>query len=147
VAFLDAASQQGAFVKLSSKKPEDQPTVRLAPCGSAQIRFVDAGGLPLPPPALRLELVFRPGPDVISSRQKPVEARLSVSLGRLPELVRVDLQREKGVAMWSNLIPQAPYLLEIKSGRDILAEKSFSVLPGQRLDLGDFVVPPPKKGA
>src|SRR5262249_49629780 len=43
--FLDAQSQLGARVEVSGKQGREEPmTVRLAPCGSARVRFVDQKG-------------------------------------------------------------------------------------------------------
>src|SRR6202022_81320 len=45
VLFLDARHRLGAAVKLSAKHAAGDPvTVRLTPCGSARLRFVDAQG-------------------------------------------------------------------------------------------------------
>src|SRR5262249_23940246 len=46
--FLDAANGLGAVADVTGKQTQDKPvTVRLAPCGSAKARFLDAQGNPL----------------------------------------------------------------------------------------------------
>jgi hypothetical protein len=47
VYFLDVENQLGAVVELSGKQAGEPVTVRLAPCGTATVRFVDGDGRPL----------------------------------------------------------------------------------------------------
>jgi RNA polymerase sigma factor (sigma-70 family) len=65
VYFLDAANRHGAVVAVSGKQAGRAPVqVRLAPCGVAVVRFVDAGGKPVPNFRLgyyAVQLLVRPG--------------------------------------------------------------------------------------
>jgi RNA polymerase sigma factor (sigma-70 family) len=64
VMFFDAKNQWGNTVELSARKANEKPTrVRLQPCGSARVRFLDAEGKPLADfyPGLFLELAPKRG--------------------------------------------------------------------------------------
>jgi protocatechuate 3,4-dioxygenase beta subunit len=64
VMIFDAKNQWGATVEMSKKRAGDKPmSVRLEPCGSARVRFLDAEGKPLANfyPGLFLELAPKHG--------------------------------------------------------------------------------------
>src|SRR5262249_40578065 len=67
VYILDSINQRGALVQISGKQAAGAPpTVRLAPCGSAVISFVDGRGKPVGgyrPNAFGMEILIRGGAD------------------------------------------------------------------------------------
>ena len=64
VFFLDPQHKLGAAVELAGKAASGEPvTVRLAPCGSATVGFVDAAGRPFKNHRPPLQMIVTPGPD------------------------------------------------------------------------------------
>jgi RNA polymerase sigma factor (sigma-70 family) len=62
VYFLDARNKLGATAQLSAKEAAGKEvTIRLEPCGSAVVRYVDKEGKPLKGHRPHLDLVLRPG--------------------------------------------------------------------------------------
>jgi RNA polymerase sigma factor (sigma-70 family) len=138
--FYDTHNLQGAFVELSPKQAAVEPVqVRLAPCGSASVRFVDPAGQPILRPAAQLDVLLRPGPTIQDSFEQGGPAYLTVPAGRFfgPQSVRLD--PKTGVLTFSSLIPGATYLVQADEGRGLTRLATFTVQPGQERALPDIV--------
>jgi RNA polymerase sigma factor (sigma-70 family) len=135
---LGPANKLGASVEVSPKKAGDEPVVKLAPCGSARVRFVDGAGKPLAGYAPWLQLVVTPGPPIHQALQDKVLAAEVVSLtGRYGGGHAGDLQTDKdGCVTFQGLIPGATYRLKktkVEPNNDVL--KDFSVAAGKTAEL------------
>jgi RNA polymerase sigma factor (sigma-70 family) len=147
----NAKNKLGVTVDLSAKKAGGKRvTVRLAPCGAAEVRLVDARGKPAQKHYVWLEHVVRPGPSRHKApRALPAEA---VVVGAPASPYR-DLSRygitalaadAKGRIRFPTLIPGATYRLKVAQRRPfgpIVYEKDFTVKSWQTLKLPDIVVP------
>jgi hypothetical protein len=135
--FWDHKKFQGAMVQLSPR--DKDPVVRLAPFGSATLRFVDDKGAVVRDPTPRVSLVIRPGRhrwDPAADKGKP--ARLTKDANF--QGIRVD--PTTGVITALSLIPGASYVVETSTLR---SSKPFSVQAGQKVRLPDEVLEPPPK--
>jgi RNA polymerase sigma factor (sigma-70 family) len=145
VYFLDARKQTGAVVEVSGKQAQGGPvTVRLAPCGSARVRFVDQKGRPWAkervgewPLFVHLFLVVTPGattwafPDTEALQSDAaLQANLDTERWRA---LRTDAE---GRVTIPTLIPGGTYHLMTGDGLGTV-KKEFTVKAGQVLDLGD----------
>jgi RNA polymerase sigma factor (sigma-70 family) len=149
VHFFDADHGWGASVTLSGRRAEDDPvTVRLAPCGGATARFVDAEGKPLPDqPARRVmfRLVVTPGPSYEESVRKGVLAadeEFAESLvSRKERMSRRGLKTDaEGRVTYAGLIPGATYRLLTVEKESGVVRKEFRAEAGKTLDLGDVMI-------
>jgi hypothetical protein len=155
-----AEKRLGAVVRLSGKNAGGKPvTVKLAPCGSAEITFKNAKGKPIRPPVW-LELVVQDGPSIRQSREKKVAAGETAQLsGPYPAPLMagaiVPARREivgltvdaRGRLSMPVLIPGATYRLKLYerlgiSGGDTVFERDFKVSSGKSAKLADAVVGP-----
>jgi RNA polymerase sigma factor (sigma-70 family) len=127
VLFFDAANNWGAAAKMSAKDAGGKPArVRLAPCGSAQARFLDKEGKPLGDfyPGLFLVLADRQGDTAAQTLQVAAPFR------KLGPHTDAD-----GYCTFSTLIPGATYQFghaEIKT--------TFTAEPDKILKVPDIVV-------
>jgi RNA polymerase sigma factor (sigma-70 family) len=151
VYFLDPENGWGATFTLAGKQAGGAPvTVRLAPCGRAVARFVDAQGQPrqgYPMKSLLLHLVITPGPPYGEAVRKGVLAadqEFAVNLVSRKERVgwkrfRTDAE---GRFTYAGLIPGATYRLSvIEPRKGEVLKKEFQARAGKTLALGDVVVP------
>jgi hypothetical protein len=131
---LGPENKLGAVVEVSAKKAAEPVEVRLAPCGTAKVRFVDGDGKPLAKYKPALQLVVTPGPP---SAQAIKDGQLSAEVVRLssenndPAEPHAD---ESGVLTLEGLIPGATY--RIKKGEyegPIL--KEFTAEAGKTLEV------------
>jgi RNA polymerase sigma factor (sigma-70 family) len=138
VLFLDARKRLGAMVRLSPGKADGPVTVRLAPCGSARLRFVDAQGKPLANYRPDVRLVLTPGPAFQESLEKAV---LGADTLELAAPFRNDSPRTdaQGRITFPTLIPGATYRVDWIGGR-----KEFTVKSAQDLKLDDITVLDPE---
>src|SRR5262249_44741225 len=138
----------GAVVDISAKPGAAGPrVVELAPCGSAEARFVDAQGKPLQQ-KFWLELLVRPGPAVPKDRAEAMplpEAALLASpypAGEGGPPLAVDAQGRVAIPA---LIPGATYRIKVLAGpafeeNEVVLEKDFTVESGKTTRL-ELVVP------
>jgi hypothetical protein len=143
VLFLDAENQQGAIVQVSGKQAGGEPlTVRLAPCGSARVRFVDPAGKPLADYHPTVEAIVTPGPHWndprVWSRRLAADGYLLSNLDRKHYwFLHTDAD---GRCTLPALIPGAPYRIWDRVAGQFWMQKDFSVEAGKVLELPDLVV-------
>ncbi len=137
VHFLDAKNELGATAKLSFKETRTKPvTVRLSPCGSAEARFVDKQGNPLPAFRPIFYIVARPGPRY-SDKEPSADSDFVANVDRLHYSGGGSAVDKEGRGKYPCLIPGATYRI---LDYDLNSVKDFSVEPGQALKLGDRVI-------
>src|SRR5262249_11141093 len=109
--FYDPRAKEGACVELSAR-PGAAPEVRLAPCVSARVRFLDADGKLITRPRIMLDLVLRPGDSTNESLRKGTNPRISVRgtvfYGRDSDPTQAD---DAGKVTLANLIPGGTYVI------------------------------------
>jgi hypothetical protein len=141
VHFLDAAKQLGATVKLSVREVRDKAaTVRLSPCGAAQVRFVDKQGTPLPAFRPLFYIVARPGSEGSSPRLE-ADSDFVANVDRLHYSGGGAAVDDQGRCRFPALVPGATYRI---LDYDLRSVRDFRVEPGQTLDLGDIVIARPQ---
>jgi hypothetical protein len=140
VLFFDSQKQEGAVVKLSGKQAGGKSVlVRLAPCGSATARWVDATGRPVSrPPAL--DILLRPGADLQDSIDRQVDACITVPVLRLGGSSCTTFDGRTGMLTFSCLIPGATYLVRADEGNGMVRKATIKVRAGQRLALPNIVL-------
>jgi hypothetical protein len=137
--FWDHKALQGAAVELSAD--EQGRTVRLAPFGSASVRFVDPKGemvrdlTPLNP---HVYLVVRPGRSIWDKPGDDRPARLTQDAN----FQGLHIDPATGVITAKALVPGASYVIETSTGR---GSQPFSVRAGENARLPDVVIDPPPK--
>jgi hypothetical protein len=139
VYFLDARNKRGATAQLSAKEAAGKEvTVRLEPCGSAVVRYVDKEGKPLRGHRPLPSLVIRPGTSPGGPRGVYAEAEWLVNVDHVnyPNLGRgADAE---GRCTFPALIPGAPYTGLLGS-----KPKELTVKPGETVKF-DVVIEPPQ---
>jgi protocatechuate 3,4-dioxygenase beta subunit len=135
VALLGPQNKLGLAVDVSAKRAADEPIeVRLAPCGSAKIRFVDGDGKPLAKHKPWVQLVVTPGPP---ANQAIKEGKLSAEVVTLISQYIDETEPRAdadGVLTLEGLIPGATY--RIKQTRlegEVI--KEFTAEAGKALEL------------
>jgi RNA polymerase sigma factor (sigma-70 family) len=145
VHYLVPARNLGAVLTVASKRAGAAPaTVRLAPLGAAQMRFVDATGKPVKNYRPVVWLVS--GPDMARDLKQLNEASRqaadSLWLNRLYTgnyYVAGPRTDAEGRVTLRNLIPGATYLIVYQGGR---RGRDFTVAAGQTVMLADLVIAP-----
>jgi hypothetical protein len=132
---LGAHIKLGAVVEVSAKKAAAEPVeVRLAPCGSAKLHFVDAAGKPLAKYKPGLQLVVTPGLPVGQAIKEGKLAAEVVTLisqyldGNEPHA------GADGLLTLEGLIPGATYRVR-KAEYDTPALTDFTAEAGKMLEL------------
>jgi RNA polymerase sigma factor (sigma-70 family) len=143
VYFLDARNKLGATVELSGKQAGQEVSVRLAPCGSAATRLVDAGGKPLAGRQVALEIVVTPGPHYIDRKsylagELSADADVVANVDRLNHwnVPRTDAD---GRVTFPALIPGATYRIIDYSNQENPLKQEFRVEAGESRKLPDVV--------
>jgi RNA polymerase sigma factor (sigma-70 family) len=135
---LGPENKHGATVEVLPKDVKGELAVKLAPCGSARVRFVDAEGKPLAKYSPWLQLVVTPGPAIhVALRDKVLAADVITLTGRYgggqPEDVATDAE---GRITFEGLIPGATYRLKrIRTEPENEVIKEFSVEAGKAREL------------
>jgi hypothetical protein len=142
--FLDAKRKQGALIELQGKQGgKEVVTVRLASCGSARARLVDAKGKGLANYRPRVELLMRPGSHPAAT-DAPQPTTFWTNLVAL-ETIRHQPARQgpatdaQGQLTLPELIPGATYRLWL----DERKAREFTVRSGETLDLGELTAERP----
>jgi RNA polymerase sigma factor (sigma-70 family) len=133
--FLDLKNRLGAVVEVSGKQAGKPVAVKLQPCGTARVRFVDRTGKPLAGAYPSVGVVLTPGvPYHVRNDPKPFAAVIFNEHGSKPDA--------QGRVTLPALIPGAPLMLTglDANGVYLAVHKEFKVRPGQTVDLGDVVV-------
>jgi hypothetical protein len=142
VFFLDTKNRLGAVVDLSGKQAGKPVTVKLRPCGTAKVRFVDARGNPFPDVKPQIGVVLTPGvPFMSNQRGKPL-----AGVG-YPDRTRYRPDAQGRVTLPA-LIPGAKIWLSGVDGNNsyYTFTKEFTVGAGKTVDLGDVVVKSQREG-
>jgi RNA polymerase sigma factor (sigma-70 family) len=130
----------GAVAEISPAKIGDKVLeVKLARCGSAEVRFVDAKGKPVQQ-RFRLQLLVTPGPSLRKSREEGKPAAQAQDLAILPaDLPGYDAPFRADAEGWvriPSLIPGATYRVQAMGVRsEVLFEKDFTVESGKTAKL------------
>jgi RNA polymerase sigma factor (sigma-70 family) len=119
VFFLDAKEQQGAVAQISAREHGSQPmTVRLSPCGSATVRYIDAKGKPVVGLAPGFfEIVLMPGVSVydLKARDQGKICESTEFVGNFHGTSLPPRTDAKGQVALRALVPGATYLLRDSS--------------------------------
>jgi hypothetical protein len=142
----DARARHGAVLTIRARAAAARPILfRLAPCGAAEVCFVDKAGRPLPVDPW-LEVVIRPrqgkGPRSVAEEALVLGAPRRWGASGPP--LRPD---RHGRLDLRALIPGATYRLRVFDKHQperVLAEKEFTVKANQRVRLGEMAIPPGK---
>jgi beta-lactamase regulating signal transducer with metallopeptidase domain len=154
VYFLDPKNELGAVVEISGQTAGDEPMeVRLAPCGTATVRFVDPDGKPVADYRPGLKLVMTPGGRPFPSPPEPESEALWAAEDFVANFDRLhywDGPRtdEEGRCTLPDLIPGATYQLdEFDKASSKWTGKQFRVDPGEILELPAVVIKRPSKAS
>jgi RNA polymerase sigma factor (sigma-70 family) len=136
VVFLAEKERWGAILQVSGKQSGKPLTVRLEPCGAANVRFLDAAGMPLEGHWAEVEMVLTPGPYRYDPKgyESGLLAADAVNLanvhrgGYQMDKARTDAQ---GRITLEALVPGVTYRV-IANGRVV---REFTVRPGATVDL------------
>jgi hypothetical protein len=133
---INAKDKLGASVKVLAKQAEGEPlVVRIAPCGSAKLRFVDTAGKPKADFIPWIQLVVTPGPPLWKAIEEKTLTAEVVSLAgpygdQPPGQPKTD---DKGYVTYHGLIPGATYRIKTYT-RDMshnIVLKDFTVVAGK----------------
>jgi hypothetical protein len=134
---LGPQNKLGMSVEVSPKEVKEELTVKLAPCGKAKLRFVDAAGKPPAKYVPWLQLVVTPGPRIFQALEDKTLASEVVTLtGRYGGQISAHPTDAEGYVTFEGLIPGATYRLK-KTDQEPNNEviKEFTVEAGKTLDL------------
>ena len=152
VFFLEPKRKLGTMVNLSGKSGSGGPiTVRLDPCGKAKARLVDPAGKPIAGrrDSYLIGIVVTPGLSRLS-RDQGDEGRLEADQDYLCRIDPINYpdgstSDTQGYVTFPALIPGATYRIHDMSDVDGgQLRKTFTVKPGETLDLGDVVIQKPE---
>jgi hypothetical protein len=149
VLFFDAEGGLGAAIDLSGKDLKSEPvTVRLAPCVSARVRFVDAGGKPVAHYRPLVWLMVSPSPSIWASQMMTIQEKHQRShggiwLGHADPRHYADGPRTDadGYVTLPNLIAGAAY--QISQFPDMA--HNFTAEAGHTVKVADVVIKDPTK--
>jgi hypothetical protein len=143
VLFTDPYRRLGARVEVAGG---DQPLVRLVPCRSTVVRFVDSNGEPAIGATVTLDVVVHPGGAVIDAKTNTVPFGYTVPAGMLINGPSATFGGGPGKMKFAGLIPGATYLIKANEGRRDLpkwvVKKEFTVTADEDPQLPDIVVQP-----
>jgi RNA polymerase sigma factor (sigma-70 family) len=129
----------GAAVGISAKQAKGQPiTVKLLPCGSARVHFVDGQGKPARPnPWLEMAVTPQQGKGKATLQAEVVVLATWHTWNQTGALFRPDAGGRLTIPA---LIPGARYRLKARVGRAVV-EQEITVEPGKMTVVPDIVVP------
>jgi RNA polymerase sigma factor (sigma-70 family) len=147
------ATDSGATVWLGGQDAGGPVTIRLEPCGSARMRFLDGQGQPIAGYSPYLELV-PPLLDPVKKQPIPTHPHLAMLHNRLegflpwgkhyaPRGLASEPTNARGVITLPALIPGATYRISSQHDWGVTV-KTFTALAGKTLDLGDLTDAPPQ---
>jgi hypothetical protein len=135
---LGGKDKRGAAIEVNPKKAaEEPPVVRLAPCGSVKLRFVDAAGKPLANFTPWIQLVVTPGPTFSKALEDKMLAAEAISLagpnGPDAHSPKTDAQ---GFVTYHGLIPGATYRVKNPlQGPQYAVLRDFTVESGKTAEI------------
>jgi RNA polymerase sigma factor (sigma-70 family) len=145
VLFSDYTGRLGARVEL---KGSSEATVRLVPCRSAVVRFVEADGKPALGVSVSLDVVVHSRLPAVNQWNMTVPGcttPASTLVGRFREA-----GKRPGEVTFHGLIPGATYLVQADEGRGPVVKATFTVAANEDPKVPDILVrraanPPPRK--
>jgi RNA polymerase sigma factor (sigma-70 family) len=144
VLFTDPYRRLGARVEVAGG---EQPTVRLVPCRSTVVRFVDSEGQPAVGANVTLEVVVHPRGALVNAKTNTLSFGYTVPAGMLINGRCATFGGAPGKMKFSGLIPGATYLILADEGQGKIpkwvAKKEFTVKPDEDPQLPDIVVQKP----
>jgi RNA polymerase sigma factor (sigma-70 family) len=134
-ALLGPQVKFGAVVDVSAKKAAAEPVeVRLAPCGSAKVRFVDGDGKPLARHKPWLQLVVTDGPTANQAiKDGKFGAEVMTIIGQYDDAAEPHADAD-GVLTLEGLIPGATYRIK-KTMSEGEVVKEFKAEAGKTLEM------------
>ena len=154
VYFLDPKRRLGATAQLSGKSAAGGPlTIRLEPYGAATARLLDAHGRPIAGyrGEYMITMIIIPNRD--PGNRAPADANSLLQVGRLFAIDPINYAKEpvsdpQGRIKFPALIPGASYQIVDRTGvrgpSSSRVRKSFTVKPGETVDLGDILIEKPQ---
>jgi RNA polymerase sigma factor (sigma-70 family) len=139
VLFTDPYRQLGARVEVAGG---EQPLVRLVPCRSTVVRFVDNEGKPAVGFTVTLDVVVHPGGAQVNAKTNTLYPGYTVPGGMLINSPYARFGGAPGTVKFFGLIPGATYLLQANEGRGMVVKKEFTVKADEDPQLPDIVVQP-----
>ncbi len=145
VYFLDAKNKRGTVAHISGKDAGEQPvTVRLAPCGSAVVRFLDKDGKPVAGHSPLLQIVLEPGANPFD-RKALEQGKLFEHTEFVSNLDRLNHWNgprtdDQGRVTLPALIPGATYRITSRRREDRAGDRDFQVEAGKTLNLPDVIL-------
>jgi hypothetical protein len=140
VHFLDSKSRVGATVELSGKQAGADVAVRLALCGQAATRLLDADGKPLARRPVGLDLVLTPGPHRLDRKANDkgelAADEVAVSDFNFGNVPPTDAE---GRVTFRALIPGATRRIVELADRDDIIKCEFRAESGKAVKLPDVV--------
>ncbi len=128
-------------------------TIRLQPCGTARVRFVEPNGRPVAGHYSSFEFLATPGPDPMGRDDRDRSA-LAGDTSLVANIDRKHYWTQRrtdaeGRLVLNALIPGALYRIgdyaTLKDRQNgVIFNKDFTVKPGETLDLGDLRVEKPQ---
>jgi RNA polymerase sigma factor (sigma-70 family) len=141
--FYDPDRRQGARVEV---RGGTEPTVRLVPCRSAAVRFLDDNGKPAVGTKIALDVVVHPRGVPADVNAYELHLGYAVEVAKLAGPSHVTAGSRPGEVKFSGLIPGATYLIEADEGRGLVVKQAFTVKADEDPRLHDVVVrAPPAK--
>jgi hypothetical protein len=141
---LDAEHHCAALASPKASETDvASPPIRLQPCGTAKVRFVDANRKPTVGYLPWLQMTVTPGPPwagVVEPNQPLQGERIFSSNLAWRGGGRTD---SEGRITFPDLIPGAVYEFEDRSLAPSVLGREFTVRPGETLEVGDMTVGQP----
>jgi hypothetical protein len=137
VLFCDPKRKHGARVELSGAC---EPTVRLAACRSARVRFVDAEGKPAAGTRIALDVVVHPRGVPAGLPERFLHTGYTVPAATLSGGRFATAGKGPGEVVFPCLIPGATYLIQVDEGRGMVVKKQFTVQADEDSQLPDILV-------
>jgi RNA polymerase sigma factor (sigma-70 family) len=132
---LGPQNKLGAVVEVSAKQAAAEPVeVRLVPCGSAKVRFVNGDGKPLARHKPWLQLLVTPGlPSNQAVKEGQLSAEVVTLISQYPDMSEPHAGAD-GALMLEGLIPGATYRIR-QTNQDGEVLKEFTAESGKTAEV------------